>query len=175
MPIFIDFTPLLELKISLNNLNEFFEKNEQHSGSKEMSKIGLTPPPSDGSWLDAGDIHVLWEDWKFENSVLFIYDTTTFDNKNIVGSSFDPNKSDLETVAEAIAKGKRLNIAFALGTMERSTTGVGGTQGHWFALVRSFNGSYLVMDSASNKDRLDDENVKNVVNYFEGLLKKFKK
>jgi len=118
-------------------------------------------------WLKEDDMKEIVRNWEFENTVLAVYDTL-----DLLGMTVDGNKSDLESAAKKIAQGKKINVLFAVGTMERD--GDTGTRGHWFSLVRLYDGRYVVMDSGENTIRLNYPRVKKLITYFEGLVKKFK-
>ena len=167
---FINFGFFEGFELSLANLDTFFEEKKQY---KRFLMAGLTEPTAAGDWLNGKEMKELWQVWNpVEGAEFFVFDTV--DDIGVV------SVDDLEALAKDIAKEGKKVLVFAIGTMERTKKKkeVGGTQGHWFAVTRLLNGSYLALDSLTSGDinRLDieDDNnkVKPLVTYFEGLLKK---
>jgi len=172
---FIDFDKLKDFKVSFSMLRGLVWK--------------LTLGEFETDWLHAFEIKSIWKVLNMSNSKFFVYGDVDLMGR----SSVDGNMSDLRKAAQKIAAGQDLDVVFVLGTMKHFKKALkkkkvdgkekkrslkeelGGTMGHWFTLVRSHDGFYVVMDSADNINRLNDKSVKKTISFFENLVKRFKK
>jgi len=180
---YIDIKSITPFELSLDNTEQVFDF---------YNKNNSNPSQLDGDWLQEEEIYTL-KKLENENNIQFIHDkrqgllhnldyelTIIEDVNDLTGSHGDSVNQEVfqeiilksqkginkaKTALADNAKEKYIH-AFIIGTATRYQS----THGHWFVLALYKHDNmheYIVMDSASNANRLYDERVKKIISLLE--------
>lgn len=119
-------------------------------------------------WIDGDHMQTIMK-YECQQGVLKgIHDISyvVCDDCSLLGTEFDPNQEVLTQAVQHAAHDPRHKVLFCIGNMHNSRESGTGTCGHWYSMVWTKDRCYT-MDSARDNNRVNDDNIKKIIDFFE--------